>query len=94
MADENAVAQSETMEEVAERIAKAHAPAFYQGALSRDILSALRNERERAAKVADERAAFNKRLMRTHNIGDPMADLKQTRADEAEIIAKEIRSGE
>lgn len=44
---------AETLEEIAERIAKQHAPTFYQGALSRDILSALRNERERCAKVAE-----------------------------------------
>ncbi len=49
------------------------------------------HERVACAVIADERAAFNRRLARTHKIGDPMADLKHTRADEAEVIAKEIR---
>jgi hypothetical protein len=48
-------------------------------------------ERELCAVVADERAAFNRRLGQTFKIGDPMADLKHTRADEGDIIAKEIR---
>lgn len=56
------------------------------------IDKALRDERGRAAKIADERAAFNHRQMKMYQIGDPMADLKSTRADEAERIAKEIRS--
>lgn len=62
--------------------------------LADTIESALQDRDERAAKIADERAAFNRRLAKTHKIGDPIADLKFTRADEAEIIAKEIRSAD
>ena len=59
--------------------------------LENELEKALRDRDERAAKIADERAAFNRRLAKTHGIGDPMADLKFTRADEAEVIAGEIR---
>jgi hypothetical protein len=45
----------------------------------------------RAAKIADERGAFNRRMATTYPIGNPMKHLKITRADEAEIIANEIR---
>lgn len=59
--------------------------------------AALNDERERAAKVADERAAFNRRLAHGSKISDTIdsrvADLKLTRADEAEVIAGEIREG-
>lgn len=48
-------------------------------------------ERKRCWKIADERAAFNRRMAQTFKIGDPMADLKHTRADEADVIASEIR---
>ena len=48
---------------------------------------------ERAAKIADERAAFNARLRdgykADHNY--KFADLKDTRRDEAEMIASAIR---
>jgi len=59
--------------------------------LENELEQALRDRDERAAKIADERAAFNRRLAKTHPIGDPMADLKFTRAAEAEIIADDIR---
>jgi hypothetical protein len=64
---------------------------FDETRLANEIEKALRDRDERAAKIAAERAAFNRRLAKTHKIGDPMADLKLTRADEAEIIAGEIR---
>jgi hypothetical protein len=50
---------AETLEEIAELIAKAHAPTFYQGALSRDILTALRSERERAVRIINEHQALD-----------------------------------
>lgn len=94
----------ETLRQVAERVTKdacenrsikqinAFVKEDYQR-LADAIEVELRALQERCAKVADERAAFNRRLMRTHQIGDPMADLKSTRADEAEVIAGEIREG-
>lgn len=60
------------------------------------VREALRDERERSAKIADERAAFNRRLARgriNDTVDSRVADLKLTRADEAEVIAKEIREG-
>lgn len=57
---EGQVAQSETIEQIAERIAKEHVVGGFmlKTALKRcadDVLSALHNERERCAKVAETR---------------------------------------
>lgn len=90
---------AETLEEIAKKIAQGfydrHSliSAATRNGLAAEILKALRDLQERCAQIADERAAFNRRLMRTHPIGDPIADLKSTRADEAEVIAGEIREG-
>lgn len=43
------------VEEIAKEIATKYAPSFYRGALSLDIVSALRARDERAAKIVDER---------------------------------------
>lgn len=82
-----------TRKEIAARIAEIPLSGYPWNAkqLIDAIEAALNAERERAAKIADERAAFNRRLAQAHKIGDPIADLKHTRADEAEIIAAEIR---
>lgn len=89
-----------SIRETAERIAAPTigkvAPAVYREIVA-DIEQALRNRDERAAKIADERAAFNRRLAHGSKISDAIdsrvADLKLTRADEAEVIASEIRGG-
>lgn len=62
--------------------------------LANAIEAALQDRDERAARIADERAAFNRRLAKTYKTGDPIADLKHIRADEAEIIAGEIRGND
>lgn len=83
-----------SIREIAEEIAEGWTNEEYHNAKLADrIEKALRDRDDRAAKIADERAAFNRRLAATRQIGDPMADLKFTRADEAEIIAGEIREG-
>lgn len=61
--------------------------------LASAVVSALQSRDERAAKIADERAAFNSRLRDGYRASQEhkYADLKDTRRDEAEIIASAIR---
>jgi hypothetical protein len=54
------------------------------------VQQAIADEQKRCWEIATERAAFNRRMAQTFKIGDPMADLKHTRADEGDIIANEI----
>ena len=87
-----------SIRDTAERIAAPTigkvAPAVYREIVA-DIETALRNERERAAKIANERAAFNLRQTRSLSARDlidgRIADLKLARVDEAEQIAAAIR---
>lgn len=52
---ESQVAQSETLEQIADRIAYKYLDRTFGSAkLKSDILSALRNERERAAKLTED----------------------------------------
>lgn len=57
-----------------------------------DIEQALRDRDERAAKIADERAAFNTRMRDRYRLENPrLADFKELRREEASVIASEIR---
>ena len=60
------------------------------GYIALALTKAIADEQKRCWKIAHERAAFNRRMAQTFKIGDPMADLKHTRADEGDIIANEI----
>jgi hypothetical protein len=90
--------QSESRREVADRIAKDFAdfPSEWGRKLSAAIEAALKDRDERAAKIVDERAAFNARQRDeyTQRHEHKFADLKDTRRDESEIIAREIRGNE
>lgn len=101
---------AETLEEIAERVVREwvehdldeHWEPDYDCLITTPptklierFLSALRNEREICAKVADERAAFNARQRDQYRSQHEsrFADLKDTRRDEAEVIARAIREG-
>lgn len=78
---------SETLEEIAERIARAHiGTASYHDAarqlLKEDVLSALRNERERAAKVGFDTVKA---------LGDSVYEYSVTQ--KAAMVAAAIREG-
>lgn len=80
--------------QVAEEIVQRHTgESVTFAALINDIDDALRNRNRRAAEIADERAAFNARMRDGYRAEGSvrLADLKDTRRDEAEVIASAIR---
>lgn len=91
------VAQSETLEQIAERIEREYSIALSDKGkygLFNAILSALRNERERAAKLADKQADSLRRA--AHVVQQPTAEalrMAELAIVSVENVARAIREG-
>lgn len=91
------VTNSETLEQIADKIAADlgyHGGTDNQAALAEAILSALRNEREACAKVAERMAEIHRNYFVQLESKNQyaMAQLQRIRQEEASEIARAIRA--